>query len=200
MGPLQNSMDLDGFTCNHSCSSLITMMSESERGPFYWDHDGREAAFVERLRALRESNGWSQSELARRAQEAGLSFHQPTVQRIESGERPLKLSEALTLSTLFGIQLESSLGDPRNATLLHAVLRAEKDRDALHAAALSFLAAQDTVGVYWLAGGAAALSDLDRARVDSVLDEDAIGEAVRQAVQSFDSSREIADRDGANDA
>lgn len=99
--------------------------TQAERGPFHWDHDGREAVFVERLRALRELNGWSQSELARRAQEAGLAFHQQTVDKIERGRRPLKLSEALTLSTLFGIQLETSLGDPRIATLLHAVLRAE---------------------------------------------------------------------------
>lgn len=161
------------------------MMSESERGPFHWDHDGREAAFVERLRTLREANGWSQSELARRAQEAGLAFHQPTVQRIESGERPLRLSEALTLSTLFGIQLETSLGDPRIATLLHAVLRAEHDLEAVGDAARAFLSARDTALVYWLAGKDAPLSAEERARIDAILDDTALGNAIARASSDF---------------
>ena len=50
------------------------------------------------VRALRERNGWSQEELAQRMTDRGFGFSQATIWKIESGQRPLKISEAVALS------------------------------------------------------------------------------------------------------
>lgn len=69
-----------------------------------------EATFVRELKRAREAIGWSQSELAKRAAQAGLKgFHQPTIQRIEAGARPLRLNEALALARLVGRSLDDMI-------------------------------------------------------------------------------------------
>lgn len=65
--------------------------------------------FVAQMQARREANGWSQTEFAKRLSAQGLRFHQPTVQRIERGERPLKLTEAITIAEVLGTRLEVML-------------------------------------------------------------------------------------------
>ncbi|WKX00244.1 MULTISPECIES: helix-turn-helix transcriptional regulator [Rhodococcus] len=77
--------------------------------PWLWDHYGWEMNFVTQMQALREAKGWSQTEFAKRLAENGLKFHQPTVQRIESGIRPLKLTEALTIAEVLETRLEVML-------------------------------------------------------------------------------------------
>lgn len=84
---------------------------DAEREPFFWDQSGWETTFVENMRMLRERRGVSQTEFARRANERGLSFHQPTVQRIERGERPLKLTESLVIAELLGSTIEQMMND-----------------------------------------------------------------------------------------
>ena len=53
-----------------------------------------ERNFRERMAALREALGMTQTDLARRLSVWGLPFHQQTIQRIEAGERPVRLNEA----------------------------------------------------------------------------------------------------------
>lgn len=67
----------------------------------------REATIGRNLQFIRTLGNMSQTELAKRARGRGLQFHQPTVQRIENGERPLRLTEATVICELF----ECSLGD-----------------------------------------------------------------------------------------
>lgn len=50
------------------------------------------------LREFRERGGLSQEELAQRMSERGFGFSQATVWKIESGQRPVKISEAVALS------------------------------------------------------------------------------------------------------
>jgi transcriptional regulator with XRE-family HTH domain len=50
------------------------------------------------VRAFRERNGLSQEELAQRMSERGFGFSQATIWKIESGQRPVKISEAVALS------------------------------------------------------------------------------------------------------
>ncbi|MBA9002037.1 helix-turn-helix domain-containing protein [Thermomonospora cellulosilytica] len=59
------------------------------------------------VRRHRERLGMSQTELAKRMAELDLSWHQMTVARTESGERPLRLDEALALANIFQIPLDS---------------------------------------------------------------------------------------------
>jgi transcriptional regulator with XRE-family HTH domain len=82
---------------------------EDKSDPWMWDHYGWEMNFVAQMQALREAKGWSQTEFAKRLAEEGLKFHQPTVQRIESGIRPLKLTEALTIAEVLETRLEVML-------------------------------------------------------------------------------------------
>lgn len=80
------------------------MSNDDQQQPPRW-----EEAFAGNLRRLRELAGWSQSELARRAAAEGLAFHQQTVQRIERGERPVRLNEAMVLVEIVGSDLEQML-------------------------------------------------------------------------------------------
>ena len=64
-----------------------------------------EATFIEQMARLREARGLSQAELAKRLKTAGLPFHQQTVQRIENGQRPVRLNEAFLIAQ----ELESTI-------------------------------------------------------------------------------------------
>jgi transcriptional regulator with XRE-family HTH domain len=68
---------------------------------------------------LRRQHGWSQTELAKKLAAQGLPFHQQTVQRIEQGTRPLRLTEAAYVADTFGLginQLLDLLDVPESAT------------------------------------------------------------------------------------
>ncbi len=52
---------------------------------------------------LREERGWSQAEVARRMGAYGYRWHQTTVGRIESGDRPLRFNEVIHVAALFGV-------------------------------------------------------------------------------------------------
>jgi transcriptional regulator with XRE-family HTH domain len=57
-----------------------------------------ESHFIAQMRILREARKMSQTDLARELKARGLPFHQQTVQRIEMGERPLRLDEAFLIA------------------------------------------------------------------------------------------------------
>ncbi|WP_280364179.1 helix-turn-helix domain-containing protein [Nocardia abscessus] len=64
-----------------------------------------ERDFAAAFKQWRELRGMSQTELAHKASEVGLPFHQQTVARIESGERPVRVPEAVLLSAVLGVRL-----------------------------------------------------------------------------------------------
>ena len=66
-----------------------------------------ERNFREQMRRRRLGLGDSQSAFAKRVAAQGLPFHQPTVQRIESGERPVRLDEAHVIAEVFGVTLDT---------------------------------------------------------------------------------------------
>jgi transcriptional regulator with XRE-family HTH domain len=60
----------------------------------------------EEVRRLRKGRGWSQDDVARRMSAAGFTtWHQSTVGRTETAERPLRLNESVALAGLFGVSL-----------------------------------------------------------------------------------------------
>jgi transcriptional regulator with XRE-family HTH domain len=87
-----------------------------------------EAHFVKNMQRLREQNGWSQGELARRVRELGFSgFHQTTISRIEKAERPVRLSEARGIADALGRPVEELLAIPEGEALLNTVREAVTD-------------------------------------------------------------------------
>lgn len=64
------------------------------------------------IRKKREELGWSQQELAEALKDAGVSWHQTTVAKVERGERPLKMTEAVAVAYALGmVKLDEVLGD-----------------------------------------------------------------------------------------
>jgi transcriptional regulator with XRE-family HTH domain len=82
---------------------------ESEqRDRFHWDLEGTEITFVENMQAMRERRNWSQTHFAKVLREKhGLPFHQPTIQRIEAGERPLRMHEAFSIARALGVPFQA---------------------------------------------------------------------------------------------
>lgn len=73
--------------------------------------EGVQEWFGYNLRRLRESSGWSQSELARRMKAAGWDkYNQMAVSRTEEGSRAVRLDEAVALAGVFGRGLNDLLG------------------------------------------------------------------------------------------
>lgn len=66
-----------------------------------------EANFVFEMRRLRENKGLTQTDLARLVKGYGLPFHQPTIARIESGARPIRLDEAFAISQALDARLDT---------------------------------------------------------------------------------------------
>lgn len=66
--------------------------------------------FVKWLRASREATSLSQQHVADALKPLGISLHQSQVAKIERGERPLRLDEAVALASLFGATVDAALG------------------------------------------------------------------------------------------
>lgn len=67
-----------------------------------------ESNFIEQMKRLRDARGMTQTDLARQLNtEYGLPFHQPTVQRIESGERPVRLNEAHAIAEVLEVDVSA---------------------------------------------------------------------------------------------
>ncbi|MGP5505892.1 helix-turn-helix domain-containing protein [Corynebacterium flavescens] len=63
---------------------------------------------------LREELGWPRTELLKRLEEAGLPLNSTTVRRIEAGTQEPKITEALTLAKVLGVDVEELLQDPND--------------------------------------------------------------------------------------
>ena len=72
---------------------------ERSREMFEW----WESTFGEKVRQWRRVRGWSQEELAEMMTMLGFDMHQTTVAKLERGARPLRVSEAVALSQVFGV-------------------------------------------------------------------------------------------------
>ncbi|MDH6283540.1 helix-turn-helix transcriptional regulator [Prescottella agglutinans] len=68
-----------------------------------------EDRFARRVRAERESRGWTQAQLAEALSEHGIKFHQSAIAKIENRDvdrpRVIRLDEAEALARVFGLSL-----------------------------------------------------------------------------------------------
>ncbi|MDG3014149.1 helix-turn-helix domain-containing protein [Speluncibacter jeojiensis] len=77
----------------------------------------------------RTTLGWTQGDLAKRLQQVGLNWSQGTLSKVENGERPVRLSETSSLTSVLGVEgLE--LMSPHDA-LSSAMLRLHVEIDRL---------------------------------------------------------------------
>lgn len=95
-----------------------------------------EAALRENMRRVREAADMSQTELGKRLADRGLPFHQQTIQRIESGDRPVRLNEAMIISEVLGVDLDQLVRvlSPERLTegIQHVLENAEMDSETTH--------------------------------------------------------------------
>jgi len=81
----------------------------------------------------------SQKDLAAGMRDRGHRWSQATVWNVERGERPLRLSEAAVLATMFGVDVSSLLDGPSKS----AAVRREDEIRAKHIFLTRVLAAVD---------------------------------------------------------
>lgn len=89
----------------HHAGTIFTMQEDSDAHVEDLSAEGIEGRFIENMRQLRVQQGMSQTEFARRVSERGPRFHQPTVQRIERGERAVRLSEAFAIADVLDMDM-----------------------------------------------------------------------------------------------
>lgn len=127
--------------------------------------------FGERLRELREQQGWSQTQLAELLTAHGFRAFGTTVAKIENDERDLRVEEAAVYADVFGCGIDQLLGRPGRPVADHefALRRLVvtlqdlmPDRDALRSRAAE-LAAVDRNGT--CAALLAAVEDIDETLV-----------------------------------
>jgi transcriptional regulator with XRE-family HTH domain len=66
--------------------------------------------FGERVKALRDDQGWSQAEMAKMLSDKGVPMHPTTVAKIEAGDRSVRINEAEGIADLFEVSLDSLVG------------------------------------------------------------------------------------------
>lgn len=91
--------------------------------------------FAASMRRLREEFELTQTDVAKAMSKQGFSFHQPTVQRIESGERPIRLDEARAIAEILhsdvGVMV-TGIGQAQALNLANELTRArEALKDAM---------------------------------------------------------------------
>lgn len=83
----------------------------------------RETLKVE-FKKARDSRRWSQAELAKRCQTAGLPFYASTIGKIETGKRSLDAAEAIALADVLGMDLRTVISETSS---IDRLLSAETD-------------------------------------------------------------------------
>lgn len=101
-----------------------------------------EAMIALNLREARERISLSQTDLAKRMSALGFRWHQATVYKVENGDRPVKLGEALALSEMLEIPLRDLTAPPEKfqaeRRTKDVVLQLVSDMDSIMRAAADY--------------------------------------------------------------
>lgn len=93
---------------------------------------GVQARFAEWLKGARAEAGMSQQKVADALRAQGYThLHQSNFAKIERGERPVRLDEAVAMAELFGTTLDAALGLTAGATLSPAARALARRTSAL---------------------------------------------------------------------
>lgn len=68
-------------------------------------HRPWEYNFRQNMKSARVASGISQTQFAKQLNEAGLPYHQQTVQRVEDGKRPVRLNEAFVIAQALEVDI-----------------------------------------------------------------------------------------------
>ncbi|MUN61587.1 helix-turn-helix domain-containing protein [Kocuria sediminis] len=108
-------------------------------------------SFRENLRRQREARNWTQGDLARYLRDTGATAlgHQTTLARLESGQRAVRLDEAVTIARVLDITLDKLLVTPEAVAALDQAADLAHDMEGAHRniseAVTTFLAAREGV-------------------------------------------------------
>ena len=151
------------------------------------------------MRTYREAGNISQEELAQRMADRGFGFSQATIWKIESGQRPVRVSELVALAdslqvlSVMDLASEPAAGR-HHAQLRHAHRKAHDAYQTLKEAAAAYIEAQIELVVAARAAqdDGVTVAELDTSWL-SVLAEEAIIEARIEIHQEDAQSEQIAD-------
>lgn len=80
--------------------------------------DFSDSIFARRLREVRQQAGVTQQQVADRMTKVGHKLHRSAVAKIELGERPVTIGEAIQLASILGVPLMEMVTDRGSATEL----------------------------------------------------------------------------------
>jgi transcriptional regulator with XRE-family HTH domain len=112
----------------------------------HWENQGppsdfADSIFARRLRAVRNQAGVTQKQLAGRMAARGHKMLQSTVAKIESGERPVSIGEAVQLAEVLGVDLGELITERASDPVRDRVLQ-ERDEARVRVRSLQHLAAE----------------------------------------------------------
>ncbi len=99
---------------------FVEVAGEVVRRPSENPYTRWERNFIHQMKRLREAKGMTQTDLARGVHVLSygeLKFHQQTIQRIENGERPVRLNEAHVIAQVLDAELDTMTASGRAAAL-----------------------------------------------------------------------------------
>lgn len=106
--------------------------------------DTAEAIFARRVREMRRQTGMTQQQLADFMARTGDGIYRSTIGKIENGDRPVSVNEAVQIAGIFGVPLTEMLTTDTSREVLEArlavaSLRREADRFGEHIRQLEVL-------------------------------------------------------------
>lgn len=87
--------------CEGAKSNLAKVGDVTEARRIF--HESWEQIFIEQVRNIRQQRGWSQRDLADRLATEGFPLHPSAIAKLETGQRPLRVAEAVALASVLGI-------------------------------------------------------------------------------------------------
>lgn len=130
-------------------------LQDTEAWESHWERN-----FRRQLLKLREERQYTQSDLARLLRESfGLRFHQQTIQRIESGERPVRLNEAHLIARALQVELDSMTADIAQPDYQSLLLEVDRIRATAHVTAMGQMRKMDALVAGTVAGFANLLAE-----------------------------------------
>jgi transcriptional regulator with XRE-family HTH domain len=109
------------------------MADDDQQEPGVWEHN-----FRHHMARLRGDKGMTQTDLARALRDQfGLRFHQQIIARIEAGERPIRLNEAVLIARTLNVDLAAMMSDVGSAESVRLNLQLAGKRLAERAAEIA---------------------------------------------------------------